>query len=293
MPELCLFIFEKNIMKKNKNFKEIFKIYNIIFYLFFIFISIKKTDKTLSKIKEYKKKKFAIIIRKCPSCGLFSVYMASLGCIHKYLIQGYIPIIDIKSFPNIINGFNISKGNYWEIFFEQPFGYTLDEVMENALKIKRIICSDCEPRLYHRSLPFSSSQQNFWHNFANKYMPIKKETINLSNKMMNNLFNHSRNILGVLTRGTDYIYMKPKFHPIPPNLSVLIHDVTEMDKIYNYDYIFFSTEDEIIRDKFSKCFPNKIKQLKPKTKLNYNKLEKNFLGFNDNIKGNVEYFKIQ
>ena len=50
--------------------------------------------------------------------------MSGLGCIHKYLAEGYIPIIDIGSFQNVINGFNKSKGNYWELFFEQPFGYT-------------------------------------------------------------------------------------------------------------------------------------------------------------------------
>ena len=86
--------------------------------------------------------------------------------------------------------------------------------------------------------------------------------------------------------------MKPKGHPIPPNLSDLIHDVREFDEKYNYDYIFFSTEDEIIREKFSIFFSNKIKQVKQKTKLIYDKFKKNFLGYSDNIKGNVEYFKI-
>ena len=105
--------------------------------------------------------------------------MLVLSFIHKYLIEGYIPIIDIKSFPNVINGFNISKSNYYEKFFEQPFGYTLEEVLKNGKSIKTIICGDCVPRLYHRDLPFSEVQKIFWHDFAEKYLPIKKELLYL------------------------------------------------------------------------------------------------------------------
>ena len=53
---------------------------------------------------------------------------------------------------------------------------------------------------------------------------------------MRKLFKQSKNILGVLTRGTDYIARKPKQHPIPPNVSILINDVKEMDNKYKYDY---------------------------------------------------------
>ena len=95
--------------------------------------------------------------------------------IHKYLIEGYIPIIDIISFPNVINGFNNSKSNYWELLFEQPFGYTLEEVLKNEKNITRIVGEICNPRLYHRSMPFSEVQLSFWHNIAINYLPIKKE----------------------------------------------------------------------------------------------------------------------
>ena len=78
------------------------------------------------------------------------------------------------SFPNAINGFNISKENYWENFFIQPFGYTLHEVLQNAKNITNITLYDYSPRpdrLIFDDLP----TQSFWHNFANKYSPIKKE----------------------------------------------------------------------------------------------------------------------
>ena len=87
---------------------------------------------------------------------------------------------------------------------------------------------------------------------------------------MRKLFKQSKNILGVLTRGTDYIARKPKQHPIPPNVSILINDVKEMDNKYKYDYIFFSTEDEFIRINFTKHFKYKLKQVKPNVNVKYN-----------------------
>ena len=41
-------------------------------------------------------------------CGLFSFYIVHLGCINKYLTEGYIPIVDLKSFNNIYNKINIA-----------------------------------------------------------------------------------------------------------------------------------------------------------------------------------------
>ena len=58
-------------------------------------------------------------------------------------------------------------------------------------------------------------------------MPIKNDLINLSNKIIQRLFNNSKNILGVLTRGTDYISKKPKDHPIQPNITDVINDVSK------------------------------------------------------------------
>ena len=129
--------------------------------------------------------------------------------------------------------------NHWEFFFEQPFGYTLESVLKNAKNITYIKCVDCVPRPDEYSMLLNEPRKNYWHNFANKYLLIKREIIFLANKRKYRLFRNSKNILGVLTRGTDYISRKPRYHPIPPNVSDLIHDVKEMDNKYKYDFIFF------------------------------------------------------
>jgi len=290
----------KNYQKKlNINSSKFYFLFNLILFNVIFIIIFEKTGKNedinlirFINTKDYNNIKFAIITRKCRLCGLFSFYIVYLGCIHKYLLEGYIPIIDIKSFPNVINGFNITKNNHWELFFEQPFGYTLEEILKKGKNIIHITDCNCGPRPDEKSMLINWPKKNFWHNFANKYSPIKKEIILISNNIIQKLFKQSKNILGVLARGTDYISLKPKGHSIPPNVSVLINDIKEMDNKYKYDYIFFSTEDDIIRRNITKYFKNKLKELKPKTNIKYNYLKKEPLNLNENINGNIEFNKI-
>ena len=112
------------ILQKRFNSNNKLYIINILIVLFLVFeLIVKKNNNNNkeiynhSKAYDYKYSKFAIIQRHCSPCGLFSFYLVSLGCIHKYLLEGFIPIIDIKNFPNVINGYNISKPNHWEFFF--------------------------------------------------------------------------------------------------------------------------------------------------------------------------------
>ena len=288
---------------KLNNYLLKFLILNYLLFFLFLYIylyiynnKIKNKHKFSNSLtfKNYSTNKFIIIKHTCKLCGLFSFYKVSLGCIHKYLLEGYIPIIDIKSYPNIINGFNTSKNNFWEYFFNQPFGYNLEEVLKNAKIIKEINdpWKECDKWPNQGEVPFENVKRYFWHDFAKKYSPIKKKLFDLSEKIMFKLFKGSKNILGVLARGTDYVAVKPKGHPIPPNISDIIKFTKKMDDENNYDYIFFSSEDEIYRDNFSKSFPIKSKQIKSNIKMNYNYSKKQYLCFNKNVSGNIEFNKI-
>lgn len=286
---------------ENSILKSIFLCYlilNISIYNYYIHRKIKRENKITSynllNSSNYKNNRFIIIQHTCDTCGLFSFYKLSIGCIHEYLLNGYIPIIDMKSYPNIINGFDTSKNNLWEQFFEQPFGYNLSNVLKNIKGVEKInnTWENCHIWPDQRELPFPEPKRYYWHNFAKKFAPVKRELIDLSNKLMNNLFNQSTNILGVLARGTDYIAMKPSTHPIQPNINEIVKDVKYMDDKYVYDFIFFSSEDENYREKFTKTFPGKIKQIKSKVKIKYDYSKKQYLGFNQKINGNIEFNKI-
>lgn len=107
---------------------------------------------------------------------------------------------------------------------------------------------------------------------------------------MHSLFNSSNNILGILTRGTDYLSLKPKGHPIPPKPSIILKDVKQFNNKNNCDYFFISTEDDNIREIFIKEFGNKLKFLIYK-KVKYNYKTKKKLSYYKNIK-DIQYTKI-
>ena len=201
----------------------------------------------LKKKKDYIKKFFILVI-KCRTCGLFSFYIHYLGCIKIFINKGYIPIIDQNSYPNIFNKFcpNYSNKNPWELYFNQPYGYSLENIRKYAKKKEKFYCrpkSSDRPDKY--TLYTNKYLMNFWHNLANKYIPIKKEIINEAKIIRKKLFEGLYNVLGVLMRGTDYIAMRPKDHSIPPKIGTLIEDIKDMDKKNKYDWIFITTEDDI------------------------------------------------
>ena len=258
----------------------------LFLFIFIYFLNIKLNSKKYL----YQFKKFAIITKERSICGLFSFYIYFLGCINKYINEEYIPIVDLKSYPNGYNGFNTSINyNPWELFFEQPYNFTMKEVLKNA---KNIVYIKCDERIYRpdeRIIYYNNDLIKFWSHLANKYIPIKNEIQKESNIIIKKLFNNSNNVLGVKIRGTDYIKLRLEAHPIPPSLDVAIEGVKYLNFKNNYDWIFFSSEDNFIKERFIKEFKNKIKFLNPKTKINYNFTGDDYLIKNKDINGNIEY----
>jgi hypothetical protein len=236
---------------------------------------------------------FAVIRRRrSPTSGLFSDYKYFLGCLRSYLIQGFIPIIELESYKNSINGFKVNplKGNPWEYYFNQPFGYKYSIVKKKAINIKYF---ECRFNWIPNSIIYlNKTFMNYWHNLAKRYIPIKKEIIKESNNIINRIFKRSNNILGVLLRGTDYIARKPKGHAIPPKTEDVIKDVKKLDNKYRYHWIFLATEDNKIRQDFLTVIGTKVKYLLNKENITYNYSKKKHLAYNIDFRKNISYHKI-
>ena len=234
---------------------------------------------------DYENRTFAILKREnCPICGLFSYYSIHLGCILEYLGKGYIPIIEVDSFANVFNAFNknLSKDkSLWEMLFNQPFNYTLNEVKKNAKNIKFFICS-CNNMAPSEIEVYSSELTlKFYRESAKKYMSVKKQIMDKVNILWGKLFNNSNNVLGILARGTDYTSIKPCGHSKSPPVEKMIKDAKKMDKQNSYDWIYLATEDDKIREKFIQEFGQKLKILQNKSI----KYENSYLGLNKNVHG--------
>ena len=263
------FIKTKNIskVKRNNYYVKVLFLTFLLIILYFFFGYHSKNTYGLpfnKKIKDYLQKKFIILRRKdCPGCGFFSFYGVHLGCINKTLNEGYIPIIDLQSFENKYNKGNLSLYNPWELFFYQMNNYTLEEIKKYAKNIKYERCNSNIDRPDERFIYYQNDSMIFWRNIAKNYMSIKKELMNEAENIMKKIFGNSNNILGVKLRGTDYVRGKPHEHAIPPKVKQVIADVKDMDKQYNYDFIFLVTEDEDIKKKFIPEFGEKLKLFNP------------------------------
>ena len=237
-------------------------------------------------------KKFAILRRtNCEPCGLFSYYIVHLGCIINYLKHGYIPILEVASFSNIFTGNNKPKDNPWEEFFNQPCGYTLNEVV----KMKDVKFFECEcvcDMPDEKTIYSNTIMLNYHHKIQEKYMSIKNNIYKEVEKIWQNLFGNSTNVLGIFIRGTDYISIEPSGHSRQPSTKRLINDVIKMNKKNKYDFIFLGTEDNKIRNLFIKIFGKKLKYLIPKDKIVYNYDTGNYLTYNKNVFGNMNFSKI-
>ena len=282
----------------NNNNANFCKLIYLIIISIVIFIFFKNNHHNIyglsydEKMKDYNNKNFSIIQRlQCPNCGFFSFYLVHLGCIYKLLSAGFIPIVDLKSFPNVYNSGNISITNPWELFFYQPYNYTLDEVEKYAKNVKYFHCVAEKDRPNERNIYYNEDLISFWHNFAKKFVPVKNEIINEAKNNIKQLFGNSKNILGVKIRGTDYLSLKLKYHSIQPKVEQVISDTKYMDKIYKYDFIFFSTEDEKIKKIFESQFGKKLKLLNPNIYIEYNETDKYPINSHKKIYGNLGYTK--
>ena len=274
------------IYTKSKIFAKFYKIITIFFmtilYFFNIFIN-ENIDQnnnyglTLEqKMKDYLTKNFSIMKRfECVDCGFFSFYIVYLGCINKLLSIGKIPIVDLKTYTNAFNKGNTSIYNPWELFFYQPYNYTLEEVKKYSRHYEYFQCTQTFSRPNDFKIYYQNYSLHYWHDFAKKCMPVKNDIMNEAKIIMKNFFGNSKNILGVMIRGTNYVALRPKGHSIQPTVEQVISDVKIYDKQYKYDFIFFATEDEAIRNKFVPEFDNRLKILFQKDFKNINKFSEN------------------
>ena len=297
--------------KKNISFLFYFKLFQILLILFIIFINenikieyFKETNdiddfqkdrylinKNHSKL-DYENNIFVILKRNyCPFCGFFSNYCVFIECVIPFIMKGYIPIMDLNAYGNIYNNFkpNTSE-NPWELYFQQPFGYKLNEVKNKSKKIKYYKCSKKVKSYYN--IYNNKIIIQFWHIIAKNYFPLKKIMIKKANTIRKKLFKNSKNVLGILIRGTDFISLKLQGHPRPPKSEIVIRDVKVMHKKNKYKFFFLATEDDLIRVKFKNEFGNKIKFLQYKRKINWNYNSKTFLGQNSLLIGNQEFTEI-
>ena len=196
-----------------------------------------------------------------PNGGLFWLMNKALMHIAYAETMGWISIIDLQSYvTQYTRPETRGKVNVWEMFFKQPYGYTLNDISE----AKNIIINKQEPSPYPKFLMGQDAFYNnaeriqYFHNLFRKYIHFNTKTERYLFEVKKRIFGDRKDIIGVLCRGTDYALLKPKGHPLQPSPQTVIEDTKKAMEQYNCGTVFIATEDQDILDTFKSHFGSNL-----------------------------------
>ncbi len=115
------------IISRSKILMPIFRKINLILFHW----DKRRQDKSFGNLNP--SVKFYVIRSSGADEGLLSLYLGRLKEIHRCIHEGFIPIIDWENYKtqyNVDFPVNGTK-NAWEYYFEQPCGYSLEEVYKS------------------------------------------------------------------------------------------------------------------------------------------------------------------
>lgn len=214
----------------------------------------KTNEKSISKDgNEY------YVIRRKGEVGLFSIYLTTVAQIKYAIENGMIPVIDLMNYSNVYMGIqDIGKYNPWEIMFFQPSNEILSDIEKNAKKINycTLDVPEIRPNDDTDFLYSLNNRENIWRVLVRNYMKVKPEILTDVQAEYRRISCDGKDrMLGVLCRGTDYIKLRPKDHPIQPSPDELFEIIDNAIRKYNCKKIFLATEDK----SFEQVFKNRYK----------------------------------
>lgn len=200
---------------------------------------------------------YFIIRRSFRNIGLCTHLCVYISFIAYALQRGWIPVIDMKNYPNIyLEDSEIGVSNAWEKFFRQPLDVRLEDIPRNARKIYS------SSLFLPKRTPFLSSLLHDQDEYS-LYRSIYQDFVHYSDGIGSYIEDELRlisdcNVLGVLCRGTDYTGLKPKGHPIQPSIRQALEKTNEFFVQYNCDAIYLATDEKAIEDAFQEQFAGRI-----------------------------------
>ena len=203
--------------------------------------------------------------------------------------NGWIPVVDQLNYPvyNSVN-FPINESmNAWEYFWEQPSLYNLEEVYssQNVILSKQNWFNEYD--IGYSVEDHQNKNKIRGLNKVSKKIPLKKQTNEKINVLINGTFPDNKKILGVNFRFGGHSkkhYGCKAGHPVQPDVEELANIVMEKCEIWNMDYIFLASDTLEAVNVFRKIFKNKLIYLKrSRYSENIQKGEKNILYLKDNI----------
>lgn len=188
--------------------------------------------------------------------GLLSMYHGATMEAWKALKKGNTPYIDYENIPTQYQECEPIHGtkNVWEYYFMQP----TDVMYEEIISSRNVILSGWS---FYKEPTIKVQDRIMWdpqfRMFCQKRCAIQPYILNLASQKKEKL-HIDKNVLAVFLRGTDYVRLQPKGHPVQPSPEIVIQKADEFLKKYKLKRIFLVTEDQAIYDKFVAHFGDKI-----------------------------------
>lgn len=193
--------------------------------------------------------------------GLCSHFITVVNEAYDAMDRGYIPVVDFRddrtqyNMPHMIHG----TWNAWEYYFKQISGYTLEEVYKSKRIIVSGSCGFSERKKIAYGSDYSDASIKRVRDFAcGGLIGVKEDVLEEVRRKREELFPEMGEVLGVFCRGTDYIALKPKGHPIQPNVQEVMAKTQEYLKRHpQIEKIFLATEDINIYNAFNAAWGGK------------------------------------
>lgn len=218
------------------------------------------TEHTVCYGREHPDKTFYVIRRRDLYCGIFSHFLTVLAHIDREVQNGRIPVVDMQNSFNIyLEEEQIGKVNAWEYYFEQPCGYSLEDIQKSR---RVVIGAGAVPKMFpYLEIDFlngKSGELSYWRELTRKYIRLRKEAQNAVEEAKRRLFAPGDRVLGVKGRGTDYASEKPKGHPVQPTPAQMLAKAEEIFVEQRCTKVFLATEDEAFYRLFAERFGERL-----------------------------------
>lgn len=224
--------------------------------------------KKLSYGNENPKKTFYVARRFSEVEGHCSMLMTMLG--HFYLADkmGMIPVVDMKNYYSELwqDVSKRGKENSWEYFYEQPAGYTLEDIE----KSRHIFLSDgvhARKAPSYRTTCDSDKEIEFWNKVYRRFIRLNPQTKSIVDNEMAILNISGKKLMAVaIRRGIEWGHLvKDKgfecYYNVP-SVTTIIEDAKRLKEEWQCDGVFLTIDDEEGLELFKKEFGENLYYIK-------------------------------
>lgn len=207
-------------------------------------------------------KKFYVVRADRDNWGILTTYLFFLDNIEWALQKGYIPVVDLKNYYELMNQDKemAYKENAWDYYFVQPYPeYSLEEVYQS----KNVVLgwkNEYLPGIRHwMSLVLTQKEMAKLHPIVKQYMDFRPEIRKRADAFWREHVPPQSKVLAVCMRAA---FLRGKIigasiynnHPNSMPLIEWLRSTEQYASEWNCDYIFVSVEDREWAEAFKKKF---------------------------------------